>query len=89
MSNLFLIGIYLLIVGNICVAAAVLAFLILFLKRQKQGFQYLTTHLLQMEKMLKTNESKTTQLPASTFESVLKYDAVSMPDDVKINNVED
>ena len=89
MSNLFLIGIYLLIVGNICVAAAVLAFLILFLKRQKQGFQYVTTHLLQVEKMLKTNEPQSTRLPVSANESVSTYKSVSMPDDAEIHITED
>ena len=89
MSNLFLIGIYLLIVGNICVAAAVLAFLILFLKRQKQGFQYVTMHLLQVEKMLKTNEPQSTRVPVSANESVSTYQSVSMPDDVKIRSAED
>ncbi len=57
MSNLFLLGIYLLIFGNMCVATTVVVLLILFLKRQKQGFQYMTAQLMQMEKMLKLSSA--------------------------------
>lgn len=91
MSNLFLVGIYLLIIGNVCVAGAVVVFLTLFLKRQKQGFQYLTAQLIQLDKTLKIkkSESKTTQLTIPASEPIAKYESVSLPDDVKIDFVED
>lgn len=68
MSNIFLIGIYLLIAGNLCVATAVIVFLTLLLKRQKQGFKYISSQLFQIEKEIKNqkNESSTRVFSSET-----------------------
>ncbi len=68
MSNLFLIGIYLLIFGNVCVSGAVVVFLVLFLKRQKQGFQYMTAQLIQIEKILKLPQNTVKTATDNAFE---------------------
>ena len=50
MSNLFLIGIYVLILANALVCGGVVFFLIVFLKRQKEGFRYIIERINQLEK---------------------------------------
>lgn len=91
MSNLFLIGIYVLVAGNVLACAAVFVFLFLFLKRQKQGFQYMVSLLMEIEKTLKAKKTdpKKTQLSIPVDEPIAKYESVSLPDDVKINFIED
>ena len=96
MSNLFLIGIYSLVAGNVIVCVAIFIFLYLFLNRQREGFQYLAGRIAYLEKILKAqkNESqkeapKRAQLSIPLNEPIAKYENMSLPDDVKINFVED
>ena len=49
MSNLFLVGIYILIVANALVCGGVIIFLMIMLKRQKEVFQYVVLTINQIE----------------------------------------
>ena len=91
MSNLFLVGIYVLIVANALVCGGVIVFLMIMLKRQKEVFQYMVTKINQFEKTINTKKSEpqTTQLSIPINEPIAKYDKVSLPDDVKIDFIKD
>ncbi|MBQ3117277.1 MAG: hypothetical protein IJC11_03010 [Alphaproteobacteria bacterium] len=89
--NSFLIGVYLLIAGNALVCGGILIFLFLFLKRQKEGFQYITFQLKQLDKQIKLSKSERqeTQLSISVDEPIAKYEKVSLSDEVNINFIKD
>ena len=91
MSNLFLVGIYILIVANALVCGGVIVFLMIMLKRQKEVFQYMVTKINQIEKNIniKKIEPQTTQLSIPINEPIAKYEKVSLPDDVKIDFIKD
>ena len=91
MSNLFLVGIYILIVANALVCGGVIVFLMIMLKRQKEVFQYMVTKINQFEKNIniKKIEPQTTQLSIPINEPIAKYEKVSLPDDVKIDFIKD
>ena len=91
MSNLFLAGIYILIVANALVCGGVIVFLWIMLNRQKEVFQYMVTKINQMERNLitKKNEPQTTHLSIPINEPIAKYEKVSLPDDVKIDFIKD
>ena len=91
MSNLFLIGIYVLILANALVCGGVVFFLIVFLKRQKEGFRYIIERINQLEKKttVKKTDAQTTYLSIPVNEPISKYEKVSLPDDVKIDFIED
>lgn len=91
MSYALLVGIYALIFGNVLVCATVVYVLWLVLKRQREGFQFMTNHLLSLEKSIheRKNEHKTPEISIPIDEPIAKYEQVSLPDDVKINFIED
>lgn len=91
MSHSLLFGIYLLIFANALVCGGVVIFLLLFLKRQREGFQYVSTYLNQLEKKIsaKKIDHKTPQISIPIDEPIAKYEQVSLPDDVKIDFIED
>lgn len=91
MSNLFLVGIYVLIVANALVCGGVIVFLMIMLKRQKEVFQYMVTKMNQIEKNVQTKKSElqTTHLSIPINEPIAKYEKVSLPDDVKIDFIKD
>ncbi len=91
MSHSLLIGIYALILGNALVCGGVIIFQLIMLKRQRQGFQYMSACLQQIEKRLseKKPDLKKPQISIPVDEPIAKYEQVSLPDDVKINFVED
>ena len=91
MSNLFLVGIYILIIANALVCGGVVVFLMIMLKRQKEVFQYVVMKINQIEKNTnnKKTEPQTTQLSIPINEPISKYEKVSLPDDVKIDFIKD
>ncbi len=91
MSHSLLFGIYLLICANALVCGGVVVFLLILLKRQREGFQYISVRLNQFEKRLpdKKTDTKKPQISIPVDEPIAKYEQVSLPDDVKINFVED
>ncbi|MBQ8557836.1 MAG: hypothetical protein IJY58_05315 [Alphaproteobacteria bacterium] len=91
MSHALLVGIYILILGNVLVCATVVYVLWLVLKRQKEGFQFMTDRLISFEKSIRERKSdtKTPQISIPIDDPISKYEQVSLPDDVKINFVED
>lgn len=91
MSASLLIGIYLLLLSNALVCGGVVVCLWLMIKRQRAGFQYITACLIQMEKRQaeKKSPAKTPQISIPVDEPISKYEQVSLPDDVKINFIEE
>ncbi len=91
MSHSFLIGVYIFILANALICGGVIIFTLTVLKRQKEGFQYVCSRLNQIEKQLadKKFDSKKPQISIPIDEPIAKYEQVSLPDDVKINFVED
>ncbi|MBE6456251.1 MAG: hypothetical protein IKZ02_00660 [Alphaproteobacteria bacterium] len=89
--NSFLIGVYLLIFGNALVCGGILILLFLFLKRQKEGFLYITRQLNQLDKQIKQSKSKNQETPLSISmdEPIAKYKQVSLSDEVNINFIKD
>ncbi len=91
MSHSLLLGIYILILSNALVCGGVIVFLLLFLKRQREGFQYVSACLNRIEKQLsaKKMDHKKPQISIPIDEPIAKYEQVSLPDDVKIDFIED
>ncbi len=91
MSHTLLLGIYLLILANALVCGGVIAFLFVYMKRQREGFQYLSSCIGRLEKHFSATkaEHKTPEISIPIDEPIAKYEQVNLPDDVKINFVED